>query len=164
MAKVHCCQSPIFHSNLVEWVQKSLTTPLVLFTWTALAVIHINLTLRHAAVSCSRCEGFFVLVGWGGGIFYLVLVWQAICAVDGHQLEVCITELVLNKTRQDETGGQFPNWLDRDKTTSLWSRGLGKSKNNPGNKLIFSLGSYHDLPNAIKGKGFPSSQGIILRP
>ena len=42
MAKVHCCQSPIFHSNLVEWAQKSLTQPLVLFTWTALAVMHLR--------------------------------------------------------------------------------------------------------------------------
>ena len=24
--------------------------------------------------------------------------------------EVCVPELVLNETRQDETGGHFPNW------------------------------------------------------
>ena len=28
---------------------------------------------------------------------------------------------------QDETGGQFPNWRDQYKTTSLWSRCSGKS-------------------------------------
>ena len=33
------------------------------------------------------------------------------------KLEVCVPELVLNETRQDETGGQFPNWPDQDKTS-----------------------------------------------
>ena len=39
-----------------------------------------------------------------------------------QELEVCVPELISNGTRQDETGRQFPNWRDRDKTTSLWSR------------------------------------------
>ena len=43
-------------------------------------------------------------------------------------VEVCVPELILNETRQDQTGGQFPNWRDRYKTTiTLWSRCLGKS-------------------------------------
>ena len=44
------------------------------------------------------------------------------------RLEVCVPKLVWNKTRQDETGGQFPNWRDQYKTTSLWSRCSGKSE------------------------------------
>ena len=33
-----------------------------------------------------------------------------------YLIEVCIPELVLNKTRRDGTGGHFPNWRDRDNT------------------------------------------------
>ena len=33
------------------------------------------------------------------------------------ELEVCIPELVLNETSQDETGGHFPNWRDHDNTS-----------------------------------------------
>ena len=47
-------------------------------------------------------------------------------------LEVCVPELVSNGTRQDETGRQFLNWRDRDKTTSLWSRCSGKFGKNLG--------------------------------
>ena len=41
--------------------------------------------------------------------------------------EVCVPELVLNKTRQDETGGHFPNWQDQDNSTFFWSPCLVKS-------------------------------------
>ena len=33
------------------------------------------------------------------------------------KVEVGIPELIVNETRQEQTGGQFPNWRDRDKTT-----------------------------------------------
>ena len=33
-------------------------------------------------------------------------------------VKVCIPELVLNETRQDETVHHFPNWQYREKTTS----------------------------------------------
>ena len=36
--------------------------------------------------------------------------------------EVCVPELILNETRQDETGPHFPNWRYQDKTTFFWSR------------------------------------------
>ena len=39
--------------------------------------------------------------------------------VSKYQVEVCVPKLVLNETRQDETGGQFPNLWDRDKTTVI---------------------------------------------
>ena len=32
------------------------------------------------------------------------------------KIEVCIPQLVLNKTRQNEIGGQFPNWRYWDMT------------------------------------------------
>ena len=66
---------------------------------------------------------------WNSFISWLLLA--NIC------LELCVPELVLNETRQDETGGQFPNGRDRDKTTYLWSRCLGKSRINPGKNLTF---------------------------
>ena len=42
-------------------------------------------------------------------------------------LEVCVPELVLNKTRRDGTGGHFPYWRDRDNTQIFWSRCSGTS-------------------------------------
>ena len=33
------------------------------------------------------------------------------------KIEVCVPELVLNETRQDETGPHFPNWRYRDEST-----------------------------------------------
>ena len=50
------------------------------------------------------------------------------------KLEVCVPELVLNETRQDETGTHFRNWRYRDKTTVFWSRHSRKLGKNPGNK------------------------------
>ena len=45
------------------------------------------------------------------------------CEVDSKfSLEVCVPQFDLNKTRQDDTGGHFPNWRDRDNTTVFWSR------------------------------------------
>ena len=44
------------------------------------------------------------------------------------------SELVLNETRQDETGPHFPNWRYRDETTFFWSRHSRKFGKNPGNK------------------------------
>ena len=37
------------------------------------------------------------------------------------EFEVCVPKLVWNKTRQDETGGHFPNCRDRDETTYVRS-------------------------------------------
>ena len=52
--------------------------------------------------------------------------WTFACQITwigrSFKLEVCVPELVSNEKRQDVTGRQFPNWRDRDKTTSLWSR------------------------------------------
>ena len=52
----------------------------------------------------------------------------------GAVLEVCIPELLLNESRQDKAGEQFPNWWYRDKTTFVRSRRSGKSGKNLGNK------------------------------
>ena len=41
--------------------------------------------------------------------------------------KVCIPGLVWNETRQDGTGGHFPNWRDHDNTTDFLSRCSGKS-------------------------------------
>ena len=49
-------------------------------------------------------------------------------------VEVCVPELVLNETRQDETGTHFPNWRYRDETNVFWSRHSRKFRKNPGNK------------------------------
>ena len=47
--------------------------------------------------------------------------------------------------RQDKTGGQFPNWQDRDKTTFLWSHCSEKSGKNPGNKMFpNATGNFQD--------------------
>ena len=35
------------------------------------------------------------------------------------------------KAKQDETGGHFTNWQDRDNTTFFWSCCSGKSGKNP---------------------------------
>ena len=43
------------------------------------------------------------------------------------KLEVCVPELVLNETRQDETGHHFLNWRYWEKTTFFWSRCTRKS-------------------------------------
>ena len=40
---------------------------------------------------------------------------------------MCVPGLVLNETKQDDTGIHFPIWRDCDKTTCFWSRCLGKS-------------------------------------
>ena len=50
------------------------------------------------------------------------------------ELEVCVPELVLNQTRQDETGPHFPNWRYLDETTFFWSRHSRKFGKNPGYK------------------------------
>ena len=62
-----------------------------------------------------------------------------------NKLEVCVPELILNKTRQDETGNHFPNWRDPDKTTSLWSRCLGKSGKNLGKIWEKSLKKWDEM-------------------
>ena len=45
--------------------------------------------------------------------------------------QVCVTELFL-ETRQDATGGHFPNWGYWDKTSVFWSRCPRKSRKNSG--------------------------------
>ena len=72
-------------------------------------------------------------------------------------LEVCIPKLVLNKTRQDETGGQFTNWQDREKTNFFWSRSSRKSGKNPGNKQASRTG----LVN-MKTKPVSAEIGVLL--
>ena len=52
----------------------------------------------------------------------------------GFYLEVCVPELVLDETRQEETGHHFPNWWYREKTNLFWSRCSRKSRKNLGNK------------------------------
>ena len=69
---------------------------------------------------------WFTTPRWGSSDS--VLSW---CVV-----EVCVPELVLNETRQDETGHPFPNWQYREMTTFFWSRCSRKSGKNPGNKLV----------------------------
>ena len=58
--------------------------------------------------------------------FLTLAVPSRLSYIYSQSLEICVPELVSNGTRQDETGRQFPNWRDQDKTTSLWSRCLGK--------------------------------------
>ena len=44
----------------------------------------------------------------------------------GQFLEVCVPSLVWNETRQNGTGGHYPNCWDHDETTYVWSCCLGK--------------------------------------
>ena len=46
----------------------------------------------------------------------------------GFHIKVWIPGLILFETRQDKTGGNFPNWQDCDKTTCVWSCCSGNSR------------------------------------
>ena len=67
----------------------------------------------------------------------MLLQGQIIIEIDRFDMnrqtvEVCIPELVWNETRQDETGGHWPNCRDRDETTYVWSCHLGQFRKNMG--------------------------------
>ena len=53
-------------------------------------------------------------------------------------LEVCVPSLFF-ETRQDETGGHFPNCRDRDKTTFVWFCCSGKIREKFGTGQDYSL-------------------------
>ena len=75
---------------------------------------HYMFNKRGSQPSSKRVEQAHHFEGW---------VWD---------LEVCVPKLVLNQIRQDETGGHFPKWRDRDNTTVFWSHCSEKSGKNNG--------------------------------
>ena len=75
-----------------------------------------------------------VIVQWGSENRKKVNVSNLGNVYYSSYIEVCVPELVLNETRQDETGHHFPNWRYWENTTFFWSRCSIKSGKNPGNK------------------------------
>ena len=63
----------------------------------------------------------------------IITLWESVpsrFSILLYDIEVCIPSLVWNETRQDGTGGHFPNQRHHDGTSFFWSCCSGKSRKN----------------------------------